>query len=397
MGMMENIVIVDGLRTAVGKFGASLRDVPATELGAAVVGALLERTGLAGTEIDEVIMGNVLQAGLGQNPARQAALKAGLPDTVPAFTVNKVCGSGLKSVNLAALAIACGEAQVVVAGGMENMSRAPYLLQKARWGFRMGNGEIVDAMVRDGLWCALGDYHMGVTAENIAQRYGISRGEQDAFAAASQQKAGQAIEAGVFDDEIVPVTVPQRKGDPLVFCRDEFPRPDTTPERLAVLKPAFKPDGTVTAGNASGINDGAAAVIVASAARASALGLRPRWRVRAFASAGGDPAVMGLGPVWATRKVLSKTGLSLDDFDLIEANEAFAAQSLAVAKEMDWPEDRVNVHGGAIAFGHPIGATGAKLLVNLIHALERRSGGLGLVTLCIGGGQGIAAVVEREA
>ena len=391
----EKAVIVAAVRTAIGTFGGTLSTIPAVELGAVVIREALRRAGLEPSRVDEVIMGNVLQAGLGQNPARQAAILAGLPHEVPAHTVNKVCGSGLKAVALAAQAVACGDAEVVVAGGMENMSLAPYLLEKARSGYRMGHAEMVDSMIRDGLWCAFADVHMGITAENVAERYGITREEQDAFAAASQQKAEQAITGGRFDDEIVPVTIPQRKGDPLVFNRDEHPRSGTTVEKLAALKPAFKAGGTVTAGNASGINDGAAALVLMSARRAVSLGLKPLAAIRSYAAAGVDPRYMGIGPVPSTRKALARAGLEISDLDLIEANEAFAAQSLAVARELGWDMRRVNVNGGAIALGHPIGASGARILVTLLYEMARRQARLGLATLCIGGGQGMAMVVER--
>jgi acetyl-CoA C-acetyltransferase len=392
---MEKVLVVEGLRTAVGTFGGTLRDISAVELGAQVIHALLERAGIKAEQVDEVIIGNVIQAGLGQNPARQAAIQAHIPFEVPSFTVNKVCASGLKAVALAAQSIVVGNADIVVAGGMENMSRAPYLLRKARWGYRMGTGEVVDAMVYDGLWCAFGNYHMGITAENIAEKFGISRQEQDQFAALSQQKATKAMESGIFEQEILPVSVPQRKADPIIFKTDEHPRPNTTIEKLARLRPAFKTDGTVTAGNSSGINDGAAAVMLMSEKKAAELGLKAKAKIKGFASAGVDPAIMGTAPIAATKKVLAKTGLDMDDIDLIEANEAFAVQAIAVNRELGWDESKVNVNGGAVAYGHPIGATGAKLLVNLIYEMQRRKSSLGLVTLCIGGGQGVAAVLER--
>lgn len=389
----RDAVIVSAVRTPIGTFNGALSSVSATELGAAVIRAALERAGVAPEQVDEVIMGNVLQAGLGQNPARQAAIKAGLPHDVPAQTVNMVCGSGLKAVHLAAQAIWTGEADVVVAGGMENMSRAPYLLPHARTGYRMGNQTVVDSMIHDGLWCAFNDYHMGITAENLAEEYGITREEQDRFALWSQEKAAGAIAAGKFRDEIVPVTVRNRKGEERTVDADEHPRPDTTLEKLAKLPPAFKPDGTVTAGNASGINDGAACLVVTSREKAETLGLTPLAVIRANASAGVDPRVMGIGPVPATRKALAKAGLALEDIDLIEANEAFAAQSLAVAKALGIPDDKLNVNGGAIALGHPIGASGARIMVTLIHEMRRREARYGLATLCIGGGQGVATVV----
>ena len=392
---MEDALIVEGVRTAVGGFGGTLKDIPAVELGAKAIEELLRRTGIPAKEIDEVIMGNVLQAGLGQNVARQTAIGANLPVEVPAFTVNKVCGSGLKAITLAAQSIAAGDADIVIAGGMENMSRAPYLLNKARWGYRMGTGELVDSVVSDGLWCALGDYHMGITAENIAERFHISRRQQDEFATLSQQKAAKAIESGLFEQEIVPLSIPQRKAEPIVFKTDEHPRPGTTVEKLSSLPAAFKTDGTVTAGNSSGINDGAAVVMLVSDKKAHELDLKAKVRIRGYACAGVDHAIMGTGPVAATKKALNKTGLVTEDLDLVEANEAFAVQAIAVNRELSWDESKVNVNGGALAYGHPIGATGAKLMVNLIYEMQRRHSSLGLVTLCIGGGQGIAVIVER--
>ncbi|GCE35785.1 acetyl-CoA acetyltransferase [Sporomusaceae bacterium FL31] len=340
-------------------------------------------------------MGNVLQAGLGQNPARQAAIKAGLPVEVPSYTINKVCGSGLKAVNLAALAIMAGEADIIVAGGMENMSQSPYLLDsKARWGYRMGNGKLTDAMITDGLWCAFDDYHMGITAENVAEQYGVSRKLQDELAFESQTKAVQAIASGAFRNEIVPITIKGKKGE-LVFDTDEYPKADTTVEKLSALKPAFKKDGTVTAGNASGINDGAAALVIMSADKAQELGIKPLARIISYASGGVNPAIMGVGPVPATLKALAKAGLAIADLDLIEANEAFAAQFLAVGQQLGFSKEKVNVNGGAIALGHPIGASGARILVTLIHAMEQRQVQRGLATLCIGGGQGVATIIER--
>ncbi|MGQ9557063.1 MAG: acetyl-CoA C-acetyltransferase [Desulfurispora sp.] len=392
---MREVVIVSAVRTAVGKFGGTLAGVPAVDLGALVIGEAVRRAGIDAGLVDEVIMGNVLQAGLGQNPARQAALKGGIPQEVPAWTVNIVCGSGLKAVGLAAQQIMCGEADIVVAGGMENMSAAPYVIDKARWGYRMGDGKLVDAMIKDGLWCAFNNYHMGITAENIAERYGITREEQDRLALASQEKAVAAIDAGRFNDEIVPVPIPQKKGDPVLFAVDEFPRRGTTLEALAKLPPAFKKDGTVTAGNASGINDGAAACVVMSADRARELGIKPLFVIRSSATAGVDPAVMGLGPIPATRKALQKAGLTVADLDLIEANEAFAAQACAVIKQLELPLEKVNVNGGAVAIGHPIGASGARILVTLLYEMKRRGSRLGLATLCIGGGQGCAMIVEN--
>lgn len=393
---MQDVVIVAATRTAVGSFQGSLANVPAVELGATVIRALLAQTGVAPAEVDEVILGQVLTAGAGQNPARQAAVKAGLPHEVPALTLNKVCGSGLKAVQLAVQAIRCGDAEIVIAGGMENMSLAPYVLPKVRSGLRLGHAELVDSMISDGLWDALNDYHMGQTAENLVQLYQISREAQDAFAARSQQRAAAAVESGRFREEITPVAIPQRKGEPLLFDTDEGIRADTTAEGLARLRPAFAKDGSVTAGNASSLNDGAAAVLAMSATRAEALGLTPLAHIAAYASAGVDPAIMGIGPVSATRKTLEKAGWQLADLDLIEANEAFAAQALAVGQELGWDDDKVNVNGGAIALGHPIGASGCRVLVTLLHELRRRDGRRGLATLCIGGGQGVALAVERR-
>ena len=392
---MENVVIVSATRTPVGSFNGSLASVSTIDLGKIVITEALKRAGVDGTHVDEVIMGNVLQAGLGQNPARQAALNAGLADSIPAFTVNKVCGSGLKTVALAAQAIAAGDADIIVAGGMENMSRAPFLLDsKARWGYRMGNQQIIDTMVHDGLTCATNHYHMGITAENIAEKYQISRQEQDELALRSQQLAAKAVADGVFDAEIVPVTIKTRKGD-IEFARDEYPRAETTAEALAKLKPAFNKEGTVTAGNSSGINDGAAAVVVVTESKAKALGLKPLARIRSYASGGVSPALMGMGPVPATQKALQKANLSLSDIDLIEANEAFAAQFLGVGRELKFDMDKTNIHGGAIALGHPIGASGTRILVSLLYGLQSQNKSLGLATLCIGGGQGIAMIVER--
>ena len=394
--MSENIVIVAAGRTAVGTFGGSLAALPATELGATVVKALLERTGIAGDQVDEVILGQVLTAGTGQNPARQTTLKAGLPDKVPAMTINKVCGSGLKAVHLAMQAVACGDAEIVVAGGQESMSQSCHALPRSREGQRMGDWKLVDTMIVDGLWDAFNQCHMGNTAENIAKKYGFTRAAQDAFAAGSQQKAEAAQKAGRFDEEIVPVTIPQRKGDPLVFRSDEFPRHGTTVETLAKLRPAFDKEGTVTAGNASGLNDGAAVVIVTSESKAKALGLKPIARLVAFASAGVDPAIMGTGPIPASTKCLEKAGWTPADLDLVEANEAFAAQAMSVNEEMGWDLSKVNVNGGAIAIGHPIGASGARVLVSLLYEMQRRDAKKGLATLCIGGGQGVALAVERD-
>lgn len=393
---MQDVVIVAATRTAVGSFQGSLANVPAVELGATVIRALLAQTGVAPAEVDEVILGQVLTAGAGQNPARQAAVKAGLPHEVPALTLNKVCGSGLKAVQLAVQAIRCGDAEIVIAGGMENMSLAPYVLPKVRSGLRLGHAELVDSMISDGLWDAFNDYHMGQTAENLVQQYQLSREAQDNFAARSQQRAAAAVESGRFREEITPVAIPQRKGEPLLFDTDEGIRADTTAEGLARLRPAFAKDGSVTAGNASSLNDGAAAVLVMSATRAAALGLTPLAHIAAYASAGVDPAIMGIGPVSATRKTLEKAGWQLSDLDLIEANEAFAAQALAVGQELGWDDEKVNVNGGAIALGHPIGASGCRVLVTLLHELRRRDGRRGLATLCIGGGQGVALAVERR-
>ena len=365
------------------------------ELGATVIRSLLAQTGVKAEQIDEVILGQVLTAGAGQNPARQSVILAGLPQQVPAFTLNKVCGSGLKAVQLGYQAIACGDAEVIIAGGQENMSLSPYVLPQARTGLRMGHGKVVDTMIQDGLWDAFNDFHMGITAENLASKYAISREQQDAFAATSQQRASAAQEAGRFDAEITPVLIPQRKGDPVSFARDEQPRAGTTAETLAKLKPAFQKDGSVTAGNASSLNDGAAAVLLMSAEKAAELKLPVLAKIAAAAGAGVDPAYMGIGPVPATRRVLSKTGWSIDDLDLIEANEAFAAQALSVAKELGWSLDKVNVNGGAIALGHPIGASGCRVLVTLLHEMQRRDAKKGLATLCIGGGQGVALAVER--
>ncbi|WP_085648844.1 MULTISPECIES: acetyl-CoA C-acetyltransferase [unclassified Pseudomonas] len=392
---MQDVVIVAATRTAIGSFQGSLATVSAVDLGAAVIRQLLEQTGLDGAQVDEVIMGQVLTAGAGQNPARQSAIKAGLPHAVPAMTLNKVCGSGLKALHLGAQAIRCGDADVIIAGGQENMSLANYVMPGARTGLRMGHAQIVDTMISDGLWDAFNDYHMGITAENLVEKYEISREQQDAFAAASQKKASAAIEAGRFVDEITPILIPQRKGDPLAFKVDEQPRGDTTAESLAKLRPAFKKDGSVTAGNASSLNDGAAAVILMSAEKAKALGLPVLAKIAAYANAGVDPAIMGIGPVSATRRCLDKAGWSIGQLDLIEANEAFAAQSLAVAKDLQWDLDKVNVNGGAIALGHPIGASGCRVLVTLLHEMIKRDAKKGLATLCIGGGQGVALALER--
>jgi acetyl-CoA C-acetyltransferase len=394
---MDDVVILDAARTAIGKFGGTLAGIPASNLGARVITALLARTGLAPAQVDEVIMGQVLTAGVGQNPARQAAIGAGIPVEVPALTVNKVCGSGMKAIHMAIQAIRCGDADIIVAGGQENMNLAPHILPGSRTGMRMGEWPLVDTMVHDGLWDIFNDYHMGCTAENLAQRYEISREEQDAFAAASQQKAEAAQKANRFAEEIIPIEIPRRKQEPLIFDTDEFPRHGTTVDTLAGLKAAFQTEnGTVTAGNASGINDGAAAVIVASARKAQALGLTPMATVAAYGNAGVDPAYMGTGPIPATRRCLAKAGWAVADLDLIEANEAFAAQSIAVNRELGLDTARVNVNGGAIALGHPIGASGARILVTLLHEMQKRDARKGLATLCIGGGQGVATAVERQ-
>lgn len=392
---MSETYVVAAARTAVGAFCGSLAETGAAELGRIVTSGLLERAGLAAECVDEVILGNVISAGLGQNVARQAAIRAGLPPEKTAMSVNMVCGSGLRAVALAAQAIRCGDAGLIVAGGTENMSAAPYLLAKARTGYRMGNGELIDSMVQDGLWEIFNGYHMGVTAENLAAKYSISRRQQDEFAARSQNRTERAIAEGRFREEIVPMSIPQRKGDPLVFDTDEHPRKGVTADSLAKLRPAFKPDGTVTAGNSSGLNDGAAAVVVAGKEAMNKHGLKPMAKVVSYAWAGVEPAIMGIGPVAATRNALAKAGWSLADVELIEANEAFAAQALAVGKDLGWNWDIVNVNGGAIALGHPIGASGARILVTLLHEMARRGARKGLATLCIGGGMGIAMCVER--
>ena len=392
---MDEVVIVAAARTAIGKFGGALAEIPAVQLGARVILALLEQTGLEARQIDEVIMGQVLTAGTGQNSARQSAIHAALPVEVSATTVNKVCGSGLKAVQLAVQSVRCGDSEIVIAGGQENMSNAPHLLPNSRNGNRLGDWTLIDSMIVDGLWDAFHDCHMGITAENIVDRYGISREEQDAFAAASQQKAEAAQLSGVFKDEIAPIEIPQRKGPPLIFDTDEFPRHGTTVESLAKLKPAFRTPGSVTAGNSSGINDGAAAVMVMTGQLARRLDLEPLARVAAYASAGVEPAIMGTGPISATRRCLHRAGWSLDELDLIEANEAFAAQAIAVNRDLGWDTSKINVNGGAIALGHPIGASGARILVTLLYEMRRRNAHKGLATLCIGGGQGISIAVER--
>lgn len=392
---MQDVVIVAATRTAIGSFQGCLASVPAEELGATVIRSLLDSTGIQPELVDEVVMGQVLTAGSGQNPARQAAIKAGLPVQTSALTLNKICGSGLKALHLAAQAIRCGDADVVIAGGQENMSLSPYVLPKARTGLRMGHAQMLDSMISDGLWDAFNDYHMGVTAENLAERYDISRVEQDAFAAGSQQKAAQALADKRFADEITPVIIAQRKGEPLIVDTDEQPRGGTTVESLAKLRPAFKKDGTVTAGNASTLNDGAAAVMLMSASKAKELGLPVLARVAGYASAGVAPEIMGIGPVPATQSCLRKAGWDINELDLVEANEAFAVQALSVNKELGWDTAKVNVNGGAIALGHPIGASGCRILVSLLYEMQRRDAKKGLATLCIGGGQGVAIAIER--
>ncbi len=393
---MEQPVIVSAVRTPVGSFGKSLRDIPAVKLGTIATKAAMERIKLDPSLVDEVILGNVLQAGQGQNPARQVAIYSGIPQEKVSFTINKVCGSGLKSVALAAQAIMLGDADIIVSGGIENMSQAPYALPGARWGQRMGDGKVVDLMIFDGLYEIFNGYHMGITAENIAEKYGISREEQDRFGYESQMKAKAALEAGKFKEEIVPVEIPQKKGDPILFDTDEHPRPSTTLEALAKLRPAFKKDGTVTAGNASGINDGAAILIVMSEKKAKELGLEIMAYIRGYASGGVDPAYMGLGPIPAVKNVLKKTGFKLEDMELIELNEAFAAQSLACIKELNIDTSKLNPNGGAIALGHPIGASGARILITLLYEMKRQGKNLGLASLCIGGGQGVAMIVEMK-
>jgi acetyl-CoA C-acetyltransferase len=391
----QEIVIVAAARTAVGKFGGTLAKTPASELGAAVIKALLERAKLEGGQIGEVILGQVLTAGVGQNPARQAIIKSGLPQSVPGFTINKVCGSGLKAVMLAAQAIRDGDSEIVIAGGQENMSLSPHVLNNSRDGQRMGDWKMVDSMIVDGLWDVYNQYHMGITAENVAKKYAITREAQDALALASQQKAGAAQEAGRFKDEIVPFSIAQKKGDPIVFAADEFINKKTSAEALAGLRPAFDKAGSVTAGNASGLNDGAAGLVLMSAAKAKALGLTPLARIASYASAGLDPAIMGMGPVPAARKALERAGWKPQDLDLLEINEAFAAQACAVHQEMGWDTSKVNVNGGAIAIGHPIGASGARILVTLVHEMIKRDAKKGIASLCIGGGMGVALTIER--
>ena len=392
---MRDVVIVSAVRTPVGSFCGSLGQMTAAELGAIVIKEAIKRAGISPDQVDEVILGNVIQAGQGQNPARQASIKAGIPQEVPSWTLNKVCGSGIKSIVCAAQAIISEDADIVVAGGMESMSLAPYALPKARTGYRMGNGALVDTMINDGLMDAFDNIHMGITAENIAEQFGISREEQDSYAVSSQNRAETAIKAGKFEEEIVSVSIPQRKGDPIVVSQDEFPRFGATHDSVAKLKPAFKKDGTVTAGNASGINDGAAAVVVMAKEKAEELGIIPIAKITSWASAGVDPKIMGTGPIPASRKALKKAGLTIKDIDLVEANEAFASQTLEVAKELELDMEKTNVNGGAIALGHPVGASGTRIFVTLLHEMKRRNAHRGLATLCIGGGQGIAMIVER--
>lgn len=393
---MKDVVIIDAVRTPVGSFGGALASVPVVDLGSLVVRELINRTGLDASRVDELIFGCVLQAGLGQNIARQVLIKSGIPQDVPAFTINKVCASGLRSVSLAAQCIKAGDAEVVVAGGCENMSASPYAVKAARWGARMNDNVLLDLMIQDGLWDAFNNYHMGVTAENVAAQYNLSKDEQDGFGLQSQLKAVAAIEQGRFRDEIVPVVIPQKKGDPKVFDTDEHPRAGTTADGLAKLRPAFKKDGTVTAGNASGINDGAAAILVTSVDAAASMNRKPLAKILSYASAGVDPKVMGLGPIPSTKKALQKAGLTIDDIDLVEANEAFAAQALACSKDLKLDMSKVNVNGGAIALGHPIGASGARILTTLLHEMKRRPDvKRGLATLCVGGGMGAALIVEK--
>lgn len=392
---MREVVIVSAVRTAIGNYGGSLAGVSPSELGAIVIKEALVRAGITGEQVDEVYMGCILQAGHGQGVARQAAIKAGIPVEVPATTINMLCGSGLRTVSMAAQMIMLGDCETIVVGGTENMSMAPYLLDNARWGYRMGDGKVKDSMVFDALTDAFNNYHMGITAENLAEKYNLTREAQDIFAASSQNKAEKALAEGRFKDEIVPVVIPQRKGDPIIFDTDEFPKAGLTPEKLGKLKPAFKKEGTVTAGNASGVNDGAAALVVMSKEKAEQLGLKPLATIVSYANAGVDPSIMGIGPVPSSIKALEKAGLKLSDMDLIEANEAFAAQSLAVGAELNWDASKVNVNGGAIALGHPVGASGARILVTLLHEMAKQEASYGLATLCIGGGMGTALVVKR--
>ncbi len=392
---MRDVVIVSAVRTAIGSFGGGLKDVPAVELGKIAAEEAIRRAGIEASMIDEVVIGNVLSAGHGQNVARQVAMKAGIPETVPAMTLSKVCGSGLRAVSLAVQTIKAGDNDVVLAGGTESMSNAAYVLKKARFGMKMGHETIIDTMIQDGLWDAFNDYHMGITAENIAEKFGITRERQDAFAAQSQQRAEAAIKEGKFKEEIVPVIIPQRKADPVVFDTDEFPRFGTTAEKLAKLAPAFKKDGTVTAGNASGINDGAAMLVIMSREKAESLGLPVLATIKAYASAGVDPSIMGYGVVPACKKAMDMAGISANDFDLVEANEAFAAQAISVCTDLGFVEEKTNVNGGAIALGHPIGCSGARILVTLLHEMKKRDSKVGLASLCIGGGMGTAMIVER--
>jgi len=396
--MIKDVYIASAVRTAVGRFGGTLKDTPAVELGRVALAEAMQRAGVEPAQVEETIMGCVLTTAQGQNPARQSAMQAGIPKENPAFTINKVCGSGLKAIALGAQAIQCGDADIVAAGGMENMSAAPFALPGARWGYRMGQGSVIDTMIHDGLFEIFNGYHMGMTAENIAEKYGVSRQDQDAFAARSQQLACEAIESGAFKSQIVPVSIPQRKGDPLAFDTDEHPRAGTTAEALAKLPPAFKKDGgTVTAGNASGINDGAAAVILASKEKVDELGLKPIAKIVSYASAGVDPAYMGMGPAPSSRKAAQKAGCSLDDIDIFELNEAFASQALAVVRDLGLENrmDVINIHGGAIALGHPIGCSGARVFVTLLYAMQEKDAARGLASLCIGGGMGIAMIVDR--
>ena len=394
--MRDNVVIVAAVRTAVGNFGGSLSNLPAHTLGATVISDLIKRAGIKPEQVDEVIFGQVLTTGVGQNPARQSAIAGGLPNSVPCMTINKVCGSGLKSVHLAAQAIKCGDADIIIAGGQESMSLSPHILPKSRNGTKMGDWKMQDSMIIDGLWDAFNNYHMGTTAENIAKKYKISRREQDEFAAASQQKVQTAINSAKFDEEIVPVKIPQRKGEPIIFDKDEFPRSNVTAESLAKMRPVFDKEGTVTAANASGLNDGAAGVLVMSESKAKILGLEPLATIKAYSNAGVDPKIMGTGPIPASKRCLEKANWTVEDLDLIESNEAFAAQAITVNRELGWDTTKVNVNGGAISLGHPIGASGCRILVSLLHEMKRRNAKKGLATLCIGGGLGVALAVERK-
>ncbi len=394
--MRDNVVIVGAVRTAVGNFGGSLSNLPAHILGATVISDLIKRAGIKPEQVDEVIFGQVLTTGVGQNPARQSAIAGGLPNSVPCMTINKVCGSGLKSVHLAAQAIKCGDADIIIAGGQESMSLSPHILPKSRNGTKMGDWKMQDSMIIDGLWDAFNNYHMGTTAENIAKKYKISRREQDEFAAASQQKMQTAINSAKFDEEIVPVKIPQRKGEPIIFDKDEFPRSNVTVKSLAKMRPVFDKEGTVTAANASGLNDGAAGVLVMSESKAKILGLEPLATIKAYSSAGVDPAIMGTGPIPASNRCLEKANWTIEDLDLIESNEAFAAQAISVNRDLGWDTSKVNVNGGAISIGHPIGASGCRILVSLLHEMKRSDAKKGLATLCIGGGLGVALAVERK-